>query len=180
MISIVITFPCFHCVNILSEQYSHKTSVYNVTILSRVNKIHFIDQKCTKNLIFWIYKQALEHSAFLDFSKLYFSLYIKWCHSLLSSRSSVLFSYTWDRTNNVVLVLLTELSVQKLARQRYDDLVKGSGEYLVSGSDDFTLFLWTPEKDKKSIGDLLFTLIYVWSLQMEKFQFVHYRKMSLS
>lgn len=68
MISIVITFPCFHCVNILSEQYSHKTSVYNVTILSRVNKIHFIDQKCTKNLIFWFYKRALEHSAFLDFS----------------------------------------------------------------------------------------------------------------
>lgn len=53
------------------------------------------------------------------------------------------------------LNLFPELSVQKLARQRYDDLVKGFGEYLVSGSDDFTLFLWTPEKDKKSIGNLV-------------------------
>uniref|UniRef100_A0A1B6GE01 NLE domain-containing protein n=1 Tax=Cuerna arida TaxID=1464854 RepID=A0A1B6GE01_9HEMI len=43
-------------------------------------------------------------------------------------------------------------SLQKLARSRYDDVVKGFGEYLVSGSDDFTLFLWTPEKDKKSIA----------------------------
>lgn len=45
-----------------------------------------------------------------------------------------------------------ESGLQKLARSRYDDVVKGFGEYLVSGSDDFTLFLWTPEKDKKSIG----------------------------
>lgn len=87
---------------------------------------------------------------------------------------------SWDRTNNVGLGLFTELSVQKLARQRYDDLVKGLGEYLVSGSDDFTLFLWTPEKDKKSIGNLLFTLIYVFSLQMDKIQFLQDWKISLA
>lgn len=92
----------------------------------------------------------------------------------------VLFSLSWDRTNKVGLGLFTELSVQKLARQRYDDLVKGLGEYLVSGSDDFTLFLWTPEKDKKSIGNLLFTLIYVFSLQMEEIQFLEDWKIPLA
>lgn len=51
-----------------------------------------------------------------------------------------------------IIILFSELSTQKLARKRYDDIVSGFGEYLVSGSDDFTLFLWTPEKDKKSIG----------------------------
>merc|ERR1712038_1242267 len=40
------------------------------------------------------------------------------------------------------------------AQERYN-CVKGSEpERLVSGSDDFTLFLWTPETEKKSIARL--------------------------
>ncbi|XP_060072678.1 notchless protein homolog 1-like [Ylistrum balloti] len=40
----------------------------------------------------------------------------------------------------------------KKAKERYD-LAKGPGpERLVSGSDDFTLYLWKPEEDKKPIA----------------------------
>lgn len=42
--------------------------------------------------------------------------------------------------------------LKERARKRYMD-AKGSGpERLVSGSDDFTLFLWQPEVDKKPLG----------------------------
>lgn len=37
------------------------------------------------------------------------------------------------------------------ARKQYESVGE---ERLVSGSDDFTLFLWRPEKEKKSIGIL--------------------------
>lgn len=37
------------------------------------------------------------------------------------------------------------------AKQRYNS-VRGDNERLVSGSDDFTLFLWYPEKDKKCVS----------------------------
>jgi len=37
------------------------------------------------------------------------------------------------------------------ARKQYESVGE---ERLVSGSDDFTLFLWKPEKEKKSIGTL--------------------------
>ena len=39
----------------------------------------------------------------------------------------------------------------KNAEQRYDS-VRGDNERLVSGSDDFTLFLWYPEKEKKCVS----------------------------
>lgn len=43
-----------------------------------------------------------------------------------------------------------------LAKSKYDEVVnRAGGEILVSGSDDFTLFLWYPEKDKKQIGKLI-------------------------
>lgn len=37
----------------------------------------------------------------------------------------------------------------QVARERYDAAVGGAPERLVSGSDDHTLFLWTPAADKK-------------------------------
>ncbi|GJQ87041.1 putative NLE (NUC135) domain protein [Trypoxylus dichotomus] len=37
---------------------------------------------------------------------------------------------------------------------RYKEIVQVCGERLVSGSDDFTLFLWDPEKDKKPLARL--------------------------
>jgi len=43
---------------------------------------------------------------------------------------------------------------QEAALQRWKDVVKVTDgvEKLVSGSDDFTMFLWEPSKDKKSIA----------------------------
>lgn len=48
-----------------------------------------------------------------------------------------------------------ELSAEEArlkAQERYDRVCQLGRERLVSGSDDFTLFLWHPETDKKCIG----------------------------
>lgn len=37
---------------------------------------------------------------------------------------------------------------------RFKEVTEGCGERLVSGSDDFTLFLWDPTKDKKPMARL--------------------------
>ncbi|GFY72308.1 notchless protein homolog 1 [Trichonephila inaurata madagascariensis] len=42
--------------------------------------------------------------------------------------------------------------LSKLALQRYEMVTKGQPEILVSGSDDFTMFLWSPERHKQSIA----------------------------
>lgn len=44
---------------------------------------------------------------------------------------------------------------QRKAQQRYDALRLVGAERLVSGSDDFTLFLWHPETEKKHTGNFL-------------------------
>uniref|UniRef100_A0A2S2QUI2 Notchless 1 n=1 Tax=Sipha flava TaxID=143950 RepID=A0A2S2QUI2_9HEMI len=38
------------------------------------------------------------------------------------------------------------------AKKRYDAVVQNGGERLISGSDDFTLFLWAPESSKHSVA----------------------------
>ncbi|VDM64779.1 unnamed protein product [Angiostrongylus costaricensis] len=44
---------------------------------------------------------------------------------------------------------------QKIAQRRYDDVLKVcGGERLVSGSDDFTMFLWNPSMSKSAIARL--------------------------
>lgn len=43
---------------------------------------------------------------------------------------------------------------QEFALSRYYKVTEPFGERLVSGSDDFTLFLWDPEKDKKPLARL--------------------------
>jgi len=53
----------------------------------------------------------------------------------------------------------TPEEAQLKARQRYGAIWQIGPERLVSGSDDFTLFLWHPESDKKHIGILLFSVI---------------------
>lgn len=48
-------------------------------------------------------------------------------------------------------------SAEELARkakERYDAVRNGEPERLVSGSDDFTLFLWRPEEEKKPLARL--------------------------
>lgn len=44
----------------------------------------------------------------------------------------------------------------RLAQERYDKVRQGpiKHDMLVSGSDDFTMFLWNPEKDKKPVARL--------------------------
>ncbi len=44
------------------------------------------------------------------------------------------------------------------ALKRYDALLQVGPERLVSGSDDFTLFLWIPHTDKKHVGNYSHTL----------------------
>ncbi|XP_045465827.1 notchless protein homolog 1 [Harmonia axyridis] len=43
---------------------------------------------------------------------------------------------------------------QNFALNRYKEITEACGERLVSGSDDFTMFLWDPTKDKKPIARL--------------------------
>lgn len=43
---------------------------------------------------------------------------------------------------------------QEFALERFKKVMEPIGERLVSGSDDFTLFLWDPEKDKKPLARL--------------------------
>uniref|UniRef100_A0A158PCF3 WD_REPEATS_REGION domain-containing protein n=1 Tax=Angiostrongylus cantonensis TaxID=6313 RepID=A0A158PCF3_ANGCA len=44
---------------------------------------------------------------------------------------------------------------QKIAQRRYEDVLKVcGGERLVSGSDDFTMFLWNPSESKSAIARL--------------------------
>lgn len=38
------------------------------------------------------------------------------------------------------------------AQERYDKAVGGRPERLVSGSDDFTMFMWEPSTSKKSVA----------------------------
>jgi hypothetical protein len=40
----------------------------------------------------------------------------------------------------------------QVAQQRYDAVVKGQPERLVSGSDDHTMFLWTPSTSKSHVA----------------------------
>jgi ribosome assembly protein 4 len=49
---------------------------------------------------------------------------------------------------------LTPEEAQKKALDRYNLVQQVGPERLVSGSDDFTLFLWNPETDKKHLGDV--------------------------
>mmetsp|Transcript_23676 Transcript_23676/g.39731 ORF Transcript_23676/g.39731 Transcript_23676/m.39731 type:complete len:469 (+) Transcript_23676:152-1558(+) len=41
---------------------------------------------------------------------------------------------------------------REVARKRYEELKGGKSERLVSGSDDFTMFLWEPEDSKKPLA----------------------------
>ncbi|CAM9810830.1 unnamed protein product [Chrysoparadoxa australica] len=45
-------------------------------------------------------------------------------------------------------------AAKEAAQARYDEARSGKPEALVSGSDDFTLFLWNPAEDKKPIARL--------------------------
>lgn len=54
-----------------------------------------------------------------------------------------------------------ELDALQRAKKRYESVGE---EKLVSGSDDFTLFMWRPEKEKKPVGEDSFYLVPLSSL----------------
>jgi len=53
--------------------------------------------------------------------------------------------------NNTLESCVDKNALVKKAEERYQ-LVRSNNERLVSGSDDFTLFLWYPESEKKPIS----------------------------
>lgn len=55
----------------------------------------------------------------------------------------------FDPSKRMAVEVDENLAVQS-ALKRYQE-ARGDGERLVSGSDDFTLFLWKPENDKKCV-----------------------------
>ncbi|XP_017781834.1 PREDICTED: notchless protein homolog 1 [Nicrophorus vespilloides] len=56
--------------------------------------------------------------------------------------------------NNQQVRTMKKAQLKEFALKRYNDVVQSNGERLVSGSDDFTLFLWDPENEKKPLARL--------------------------
>lgn len=52
----------------------------------------------------------------------------------------------------IILKFILVPTLQKRALERYESICPDGMERLVSGSDDFTLFLWLPEKEKKPLA----------------------------
>nr|XP_006820759.1 PREDICTED: notchless protein homolog 1-like [Saccoglossus kowalevskii] len=72
-----------------------------------------------------------------------------WVNTLALSTDYVLRTGAYDPSKSSTSH--QEEDVAQLAEDRYNS-AKGSGpERLVSGSDDFTMYLWQPSEDKKSI-----------------------------
>jgi hypothetical protein len=55
----------------------------------------------------------------------------------------------WGRPKTHARHLLTTCQA---ARKRYEEAAGGRPERLVSGSDDFTMFLWTPSNSKAHVA----------------------------
>ena len=45
-----------------------------------------------------------------------------------------------------------QAQMKKYALERYNKALDQRGEILVSGSDDFTMYMWQPKKQKKSLA----------------------------
>lgn len=52
----------------------------------------------------------------------------------------------------ILVVILSIIRMSQAAQERYDKAVAGRPERLVSGSDDFTMFMWEPSTSKKAIA----------------------------
>ncbi|XP_048757057.1 notchless protein homolog 1-like [Ostrea edulis] len=77
-----------------------------------------------------------------------------WVNILALSTDYVMRTGAFEPANATIVPRDTEESAEslsKVAKERYEK-AKGNGpERLVSGSDDFTLYLWQPNEDKKPI-----------------------------
>lgn len=75
-----------------------------------------------------------------------------WVNTLALSTDYVLRTSAFDPTfPDITLESVDNDLLAKRAEERYQ-LVRANNERLVSGSDDFTLFLWYPESEKKPIS----------------------------
>eukprot|EP00775_Hariotina_reticulata_P006560 gene6560-6788_t len=72
-----------------------------------------------------------------------------WVNTLALSTEAVLRSGAFDHTGTAPADAEEAMQV---AQQRYDAVVRGAPERLVSGSDDHTMFLWTPSTSKTHIA----------------------------
>lgn len=77
-----------------------------------------------------------------------------WVNTMALSTDYVMRTGAYDPAKAAIVhkdVTETGEDLAKLAKERYD-AAKGEGpERLVTGSDDFTLYLWNPETDKKPL-----------------------------
>ncbi|XP_046998916.1 notchless protein homolog 1 [Schistocerca americana] len=74
-----------------------------------------------------------------------------WVNTLALSTDYVLRTGPFDPVNNTS-VTYNKTEMQQQALQKYESVISNGGERLVSGSDDFTLFLWQPESNKKPVA----------------------------
>ncbi|XP_049937388.1 notchless protein homolog 1 [Schistocerca serialis cubense] len=74
-----------------------------------------------------------------------------WVNTLALSTDYVLRAGPFDPVNNTS-VTYNKTEMQQQALQKYESVISNGGERLVSGSDDFTLFLWQPESNKKPVA----------------------------
>ncbi|XP_065177518.1 notchless protein homolog 1-like [Sycon ciliatum] len=61
-------------------------------------------------------------------------------------------AYDPGKPQKVAVAEATAEELTALAEERYDNAKAGGKELMVSGSDDYTLFLWEPANDKKPIA----------------------------
>lgn len=74
-----------------------------------------------------------------------------WVNTLALSTDYVLRTGPFDPVNSTP-VTGNKNEMQQQALQKYESVISNGGERLVSGSDDFTLFLWQPENNKKPVA----------------------------
>lgn len=80
-----------------------------------------------------------------------------WVNTLALSTDYVLRTAAFDPANAAIVPIKSTGSDEELslkAKCRYEAIKANNPERLVSGSDDFTMFLWHPESDKKPIARL--------------------------
>nr|CAI5847225.1 unnamed protein product [Callosobruchus analis] len=79
-----------------------------------------------------------------------------WVNTLALSTDYILRIGAFDPVKDSCMdtTILDKKKSQEFALERYYKITESHGERLVSGSDDFTLFLWDPEKGKKPLARL--------------------------
>ncbi|CAG9786815.1 unnamed protein product [Diatraea saccharalis] len=75
-----------------------------------------------------------------------------WVNTLALSTDYVLRTGPFHPVTDQNGLITDKMALQQRARERYDAVCSQGSERLISGSDDFTLFLWLPEKEKRPLA----------------------------